>query len=112
VSLDCVMDNKQFGLVIGAMSYWREYMVKAEKVFKANQSEWYPAPPCSAFAEGPIGGERDITRGGAWYPVYGFLLASTADPADSLGVIDKLIYCDLKITLSQLRGSERGIQLE
>jgi len=112
VSLDCAMYNKQFGLVTGAMSYWGEYMVKAEKVFKENQSEWYPALPCSAFAEGPIGGERDITRGGAWYPVHGFLLASTADAADSLGVIDKLIYCDPKITASQLRGSERGIQLE
>jgi hypothetical protein len=112
VSLDCVMCNKQFGLVTGAISYWGEYMAKAEKVFKENQSKWYPAHSCSAFAGGPIGRGRDITRGGAWYTVYGFLLASTADAADSLGVNDKLISCNLKITLSQLRRSERGIQLE
>jgi pyruvate-formate lyase len=78
--------------------YWGEYMAKAEKVFKENQSEWYPAPFCSAFAEGPIDRGRDITRGGAWYTLYGFLLASIADAADSLGVIDTLIYREHKIT--------------
>jgi hypothetical protein len=112
VSLDCVMCNKPFGLVTGAMSYWGEYMVKAEKVFKENQNECYPAPSCSVFAEGPIGRGRDITQRGVWHSAHCFLLASTADATDSLGVIDKLIYCDLKITLSQLRRSERGIQLE
>jgi pyruvate formate-lyase/glycerol dehydratase family glycyl radical enzyme len=82
--------------------YWGEYMARAEKVFKENQSQWYPAPFCSAFAEGPLDRGRDITRGGAWYTVYGFLLASIADAADSLGVIDKLIYRDHKITWDQL----------
>jgi formate C-acetyltransferase len=82
--------------------YWGEYMARAEKVFKENQSQWYPAPFCSAFAEGPLDRGRDITRGGAWYTVYGFLLASLADAADSLGVIDKLIYRDRKITWDQL----------
>ncbi len=82
--------------------YWGEYMAKAEKLFKENQSEWYPAPFCSAFAEGPLDRGRDITQGGAWYTLYGFLLASIADAADSLGVIDKLIYRDHKITWDQL----------
>ncbi len=82
--------------------YWGEYMARAEKVFKENQSQWYPAPFCSALAEGPLDRGRDITRGGAWYTVYGFLLASIADAADSLGVIDKLIYRDHKITWDQL----------
>jgi formate C-acetyltransferase len=82
--------------------YWGEYMAKAEKIFKETQSEWYPAPFCSALTEGPLDRGRDITRGGAWYTVYGFLLASIADAADSLGVIDKLIYRDKKITWDQL----------
>jgi pyruvate formate-lyase/glycerol dehydratase family glycyl radical enzyme len=82
--------------------YWGEYMAKAEKLFKENQSEWYPAPFCSALAEGPLDRGRDITRGGAWYTLYGFLLASIADAADSLGVIDKLIFKDKKITWDQL----------
>lgn len=83
--------------------YWGEYMAKAEKVFKENQSEWYPAPFCSALAEGPLDRGRDITRGGAWYTVYGFLLASLADAADSLGVIDRLIYHDKKVTWDRLK---------
>ena len=82
--------------------YWGEYMAKAEKIFKENQSEWYPAPFCSAFAEGPLDRGRDITRGGAWYTLYGFLLASIADAADSLGVIDKLIFTDKKMTWDDL----------
>ncbi|MBN2062047.1 MAG: hypothetical protein JW882_16680 [Deltaproteobacteria bacterium] len=115
----CTICGKQIGLATGdprkfesmhqvkeafrkQMFYWGEYMAKAEKVFKENQSEWYPAPFCSAFSEGPIDRGRDITRGGAWYTVYGLLLASIADAADSLGVIDKLIYRDHKITWDQL----------
>jgi formate C-acetyltransferase len=84
------------------MFYWGEYMARAEKVLKENQSKWYPAPFCSAITEGPIERGRDITQGGSWYTVYGFLLASIADTADSLGVIDNLIYRDRKITWDQL----------
>jgi len=115
----CAICGKQIGLATGdprtfesmdqvkdayrrQVFYWGEYMAKAEKVFKEHQSQWYPAPFCSAFAEGPLDRGRDITRGGAWYTVYGFLLASIADAADSLGVIDKLVYRDHKITWDQL----------
>ena len=115
----CAVCGKQIGLETGdprkfktmeqvkdayrkQVFYWGEYMAKAEKIFKETQSEWYPAPFCSALTEGPLDRGRDITRGGAWYTVYGFLLASIADAADSLGVIDKLIYCDKKITWDQL----------
>ncbi len=115
----CAVCGKQIGLETGdprkfesmeqvkeayrkQVFYWGEYMAKAEKIFKENQSEWYPAPFCSAFTEGPLDRGRDITRGGAWYTVYGFLLASIADAADSLGVIDKLIYRDKKVTWDQL----------
>ncbi len=115
----CTICNKQIGLATGdprrfesmdqvkeayrkQMFHWGEYMAKAEKVFKENQSEWYPAPFCSAFANGPIDRGRDITRGGAWYTVYGLLLASLADAADSLGVIDTLIYRDRRITWDRL----------
>ncbi len=115
----CTVCGKQIGLATGdprkfesmeqvkeayrkQVFYWGEYMARAEKVFKENQSQWYPAPFCSAFAEGPLDRGRDITRGGAWYTVYGFLLASIADAADSLGVIDKLIFHEHKITWEKL----------
>jgi pyruvate formate-lyase/glycerol dehydratase family glycyl radical enzyme len=115
----CAVCGKQIGLETGdprkfetmeqvkdayrkQVFYWGEYMAKADKIFKETQSEWYPAPFCSALTEGPLDRGRDITRGGSWYTVYGFLLASIADAADSLGVIDKLIYRDKKITWDQL----------
>jgi pyruvate formate-lyase/glycerol dehydratase family glycyl radical enzyme len=115
----CAICGKQIGLKTGdprkfetmdqvkeayrkQVFYWGEYMAKAERVFKKTQSKWYPAPFCSALTEGPLDRGRDITRGGAWYTVYGFLLASIADAADSLGVIEKLIYRDHKIDWDQL----------
>jgi pyruvate formate-lyase/glycerol dehydratase family glycyl radical enzyme len=115
----CAICGKQIGLATGdpktfesmdrvkdayrkQVFYWGEYMARAETIFKENQSLWYPAPFCSAFAEGPLDRGRDITRGGAWYTLYGCLLASIADAADSLGVIDKLIYRDRKVTWDQL----------
>ena len=67
----CTICGKQIGIATGdprkfesmdqvkdayrkQVFYWGEYMAKAEKIFKENQSEWYPAPFCSAFAEGPL----------------------------------------------------------
>jgi hypothetical protein len=79
-----------------------ERMAYAEKVCKENRSEWYPATFSSVFAEGPINRGRGITRADAWYTVYGFLLTSIAAAADSLGVIDGLIYRDHKITWDRL----------
>jgi pyruvate formate-lyase/glycerol dehydratase family glycyl radical enzyme len=84
------------------MFFWGEHMARAVKTLKENQSQWYPAPFCSTLTEGPIERGRDITQGGAWYTTYGILLAGIADVADSLGVIDKLIYREKKITWDQL----------
>jgi pyruvate formate-lyase/glycerol dehydratase family glycyl radical enzyme len=121
----CALCGKQIGLATGdprtfesmdqvkdayrrQVFYWGEYMARAETIFKENQSRWYPAPFCSAFAEGPLDRGRDITRGGAWYTLYGCLLASIADAADSLGVIDRLIYRDRKVTWDQLIEAVNG----
>ena len=82
--------------------YWMNYLVKGAKVLKENQVRWYPAPFSSSLSEGPLQRGIDITQGGAWYTTYGLFLAGLADTADSLGVIDNLIYRDKKITWSQL----------
>ena len=60
------------------------------------------APFCSSLAEGPLQKGLDLAQGGAWYTTYGIYLAGVADTADSLGVIDKLIYQDNKVTWDQL----------
>ena len=44
----------------------------------------------------------DITQGGAWFTTYGAFMAGLADTADSLGVIDRLIFRDKKITWDEL----------
>ena len=82
--------------------YWMTYLVKGTKVLKENQSRLFPAPFSSSLSEGPLQKGIDITQGGTWYTTYAAFLAGLADTADSLGVIDKLIYRDKKITWDQL----------
>jgi pyruvate formate-lyase/glycerol dehydratase family glycyl radical enzyme len=82
--------------------YWMEYLVKGIKVLKEGQACRLPAPFCSSLSEGPLPKGLDIVQGGAWYTNYGLFLAGVADTADSLAVIDKLIYRDKKITWEQL----------
>ena len=84
------------------LSYWMEYLAKGIKVVKDKQAELMMAPFCSSIAEGPLPKGYDLVEGGAWYSAYGVYLAGLADTADSLGIIDKLIYHDKKITWDQL----------
>ncbi len=82
--------------------YWTRYFVKGAKVLKESQAHLLPAPFSSSLSEGPLQRGLDITQGGTWYTTYAMYLAGLADAADSLGVIDKLIYRDKKITWDQL----------
>jgi formate C-acetyltransferase len=82
--------------------YWMKYNAAALKVLKENQVRWYPAPFSSSLSEGPLQKGIDITRGGSWFATYGVLLAGMADTADSLGVIDRLIFREKKITWDEL----------
>lgn len=88
--------------------YWTKYFVKGVKVLKEAQAAWFPAPFSSSLSEGPLQRGLDITSGGTWYTTYGILLGGLADAADSLGVIDKLIYRDKKITWDQLLEATRA----
>jgi formate C-acetyltransferase len=82
--------------------YWMTYLVKGAKVLKESQARMFPAPFCSSLSEGPLQKGIDIAQGGTWYTTYAAFLAGLADTADSLGVVDKLIYRDKKITWDQL----------
>jgi formate C-acetyltransferase len=82
--------------------YWMTYLAKGAKTLKETQSAWYPAPFSSSLAEGPLQKGIDITQGGAWFTNYGFFLAGLADTADSLGVIDRLIFREKKVTWDEL----------
>jgi formate C-acetyltransferase len=115
----CVLCGKQIGLQTGEPStfdsmsavrqayqkqlfYFMEQMAKAIKLIKEAQAKMVMAPFCSSLAEGPLQKGIDLCQGGAWYNTYGVYLAGLADTADSLSVIDKLIYHDKKITWDQL----------
>jgi formate C-acetyltransferase len=86
----------------GQVFYWMTYLAKGAKTLKETQSAWYPAPFSSSLAEGPLQKGIDITQGGAWFTNYGFFLAGLADTADSLGVIDRLIFREKKVTWDEL----------
>jgi Pyruvate-formate lyase len=82
--------------------YWMMYSVKGTKVFKESQAQLLPAPFSSCLNEGPLQKGVDVINGGTWYTTYAMYLVGLADSADSLAVIDKLIYRDQKITWNQL----------
>jgi pyruvate formate-lyase/glycerol dehydratase family glycyl radical enzyme len=84
------------------LSYFMKLMVQGIKVVKEAQADRMMAPFCSSLSEGPLQKGLDLAQGGAWHNTYGVYLAGLADTADSLAVIDKLIYRDKKVTWDQL----------
>ncbi len=84
------------------LAYWMNLMIKGIKVVKDAQSEMLHVPFCSALSEGPLQKGRDIVEGGAWFSHFGVFMAGLADTADSLTVIDKLIYRDKAVVWDQM----------
>jgi formate C-acetyltransferase len=82
--------------------YWMKHLAQGQKIPKETQSAFYPAPFSSSLSEGPMQKGIDITQGGSWFTTYGAFLAGLADTADSLGVIDRLIYREKKVTWDEL----------
>ena len=101
-----------FGILNGTANYILTKMTDQgspfSEVLKEAQASWYPAPFSSSLSEGPLQRGLDITKGGTWYTTYGILMGGLADAADSLAVIDKLIYRDKKITWDQLLEATRA----
>lgn len=83
-------------------SYWLEQMAKGIKVVKEVQAERALVPFSSSLSEGPLQKGRDLAQCGAWYSTLGIYLAGLADTADSLAVIDKLVYRDKVMTWAQI----------
>jgi formate C-acetyltransferase len=84
------------------MFYWMKYLAKGVKVVQEGMAQRMMSPFASSLAEGPLQKGCDFVQGGAWYTTHGLWLAGLADTADSLAVVDKLIYRDKKITWDQL----------
>jgi formate C-acetyltransferase len=84
------------------LSYWMKHMVRGIKVVKEAQAERMMNPFSSSLSEGPLQKGLDLAQGGAWHNTFGIYLAGLADTADSLGIIDKLIYRDKLVTWHDL----------
>jgi formate C-acetyltransferase len=82
--------------------YWMKFNARGAKTLKESQALRCMTPFTSSLVEGPFQKGLDVIQGGAWYTTYGLWIAGLADTADSLSVIDKLIYRDKKITWDQL----------
>ena len=121
----CVLCGKQIGPLTGdprtfesmqavrqafreQVFYWMKYMAKGVKLIEENRAKLCMTPFSSSIMEGPLQKGIDVLQGGAWYTSYGLWLAGLADTADSLGVIDKLIYHDKKISWDQLLEATRA----
>ena len=88
--------------------YWMKYSAKAVKITKERLSQVSMSPFSSALTEGPLQKGLDVVQGGAWYTIFGLWLSGLADTADSLGVIDRLIYREKMITWDQLLEATRA----
>lgn len=65
-----------------------------------------PAPYISAFMDGCLEKERDVTRGGARYDLAGIsMINSIANLVDSLHVIRTLVFEQRRCTISELLGA-------
>ncbi|MFC1933721.1 glycyl radical protein [Chloroflexota bacterium] len=82
--------------------YWMKYNAKGAKMIQENRAQRFLAPFSSTLVEGPLQKGLDVIQGGAWYNTYGLWLSGLADTADSLTVIDRLIYRDRKVTWDEL----------
>ncbi|MFH0730053.1 MAG: pyruvate formate lyase family protein [Pseudomonadota bacterium] len=85
--------------------YWMEQLVKGSQVEWNGHYDKSMTPFCSSLLEGPLQKGKDLIQGGAWYTLYGLWLTGLADTADSLGVIDRLIYRDKKVTWGELKAA-------
>ncbi len=82
--------------------YWMKHNFHALTTQLGGQAKMMQNPFASCLLEGPLQKGKDMMEGGAWHTLYGVLIACMADAADSLTVIDKLIYRDRKITWDEL----------
>lgn len=84
------------------MFYSTEIIMKAIKVEMECQAKWNHSPFASSLLEGPLEKGTDLIEGGAVDSSFGIQCVGTANTADSLTVIQKLIYEEKKITWDEL----------
>lgn len=76
--------------------------VKNLLTFYGNKAAICPSPLLSALITGCLEAGRDITEGGANYHIFSPLLIGVSTAADSLHVIEKLVFRDKAFSLTEL----------
>ncbi|MCJ7522630.1 MAG: formate C-acetyltransferase/glycerol dehydratase family glycyl radical enzyme, partial [Dehalococcoidia bacterium] len=79
-----------------------EQMVVGLNALSIAHQELYPSPLLSSVIEGCFEKGRDVTAGGAVYNFTGVQGVGVADVADSLAVIDQLVFQEKKVTMNEL----------
>jgi trans-4-hydroxy-L-proline dehydratase len=82
--------------------YWGKLLMPVVKTAYECEAERAMIPYSSTLVEGTLAKGLDLTQGGAQYTNYGIAFGGTTEIADSLGVIDTLIYKQKKLTWDQL----------
>jgi pyruvate-formate lyase len=70
--------------------------------FYGNKAQFCPSPLLSALIAGCLESKRDLTNGGARYHIFSPLLVGVSNAADSLHVIENLVFKNRVFTLTEL----------
>jgi len=84
------------------VSWVVDQMVIGLNALSLAHEELYPSPLLSALTEGCLDKGKDATAGGAVYNFTGVQGVGTADVANSLAAIDRLVFAEKQITMERL----------
>jgi pyruvate formate-lyase/glycerol dehydratase family glycyl radical enzyme len=84
------------------VSYVVDQMVIGLNALSLAHEELYPSPLLSSLTEGCLEKGKDVTAGGAVYNFTGVQGVGTADVANSLAAIDRLVFAEKQVTMEQL----------
>jgi len=79
-----------------------EQMVAGLNALSIAHQELYPSPLLSSMTQGCLKKGKDVTAGGAEYNFTGVQGVGTADVANSLAAIDRLVFTEKQFTMDQL----------
>lgn len=80
-----------------------EQIVRGSNLRDDLHAELLPTPMISAFMDGCLSSEKDVTRGGATYDLSGIsMINSIANVVDALHVIRTLVFDEERLSLSEL----------
>ncbi len=84
------------------VSWVVEQMVAGLNALSIAHQELYPSPLLSSMIQGCLKRGKDVTSGGADYNFTGVQGVGTADVANSLAALDRLVFTEKRITMDQL----------